>query len=170
MHRMKITWTIAICLFFSAFVLAQQAQGSVVAQDEPSRPHEAAPQPQGQEPEAKPEKPEKPQKNQENRQEKQAPASSAQAGQNRPTGKSGHIPDDKFRASFGKSHTFAVNKIVMVNSQPTFVYAGYSFILVNPWPAGWAYTDECYIDYIDGEYFLFDLLHPGVQVALFVSL
>jgi len=24
------------------------------------------------------------------------------------------------------------------------------------------------VDYIDGEYFLFDLLHPGVRIALFV--
>jgi hypothetical protein len=40
--------------------------------------------------------------------------------------------------------------------------------LVDAWPAGWAYTDDCYIDYIDGEYFLFDLLHPGVRIAVFV--
>ena len=27
---------------------------------------------------------------------------------------------------------------------------------------------NCYIDYIDGEYFLFDLLHPGIRIAVFV--
>jgi len=40
--------------------------------------------------------------------------------------------------------------------------------LVDAWPVDWAYTDDCYIDYVDGEYFLFDLLHPGIRVAVFV--
>jgi hypothetical protein len=41
---------------------------------------------------------------------------------------------------------------------------------VDPWPVGWGYGDDCYIDYIDGEYFLFDLLHPGVRIAIIVVL
>jgi hypothetical protein len=85
----------------------------------------------------------------------------------RPAGKGGHIPDDKFHASFGRSHTFRAQTVI-VSGQPQFQYGGYSFQLVDAWPVGWAYTDECYIDYIDGEYFLFDLLHPGVRVAVFV--
>jgi hypothetical protein len=85
-------------------------------------------------------------------------------------GKGGHIPDEKFRASFGKSHTFVINRPVVVNNQTTFQSGGYTFVLVDPWPVGWAYTDQCYIDYIDGEYFLFDLLHPGVRIALFVEM
>ena len=88
----------------------------------------------------------------------------------RPAGKGGHIPDDKFRSNFGRGHTFHVSRPVIVNNQPTFSYGGYSFIMVDAWPVGWAYTDDCYVDYIDGEYFLFDVLHPGVRVALFVSL
>jgi hypothetical protein len=97
-----------------------------------------------------------------------AESSGVQGGQ--PGGSGGHIPDDKFRAHFGRSHTFVINKPVIVNNQTTFVTGGYSFVLVDAWPVGWAYTDQCYIDYINGEYFLFDLLHPGVQVALFVSI
>jgi len=88
----------------------------------------------------------------------------------RPAGKGGHIPDDKFRASFGRSHTFHPNRPTIVNNQPTFVYSGYTFVMVDPWPSEWAYTDDCYVDYVDGEYFLFDLLHPGVRIALFVSM
>lgn len=84
-------------------------------------------------------------------------------------GKGGHIPDDKFRANFGRNHTFVVNRPVIVNNQPTFQYGGYSFIIADPWPVGWAYTDDCYIDYVDGEYFLFDLLHPGVRIEVFVG-
>jgi hypothetical protein len=87
--------------------------------------------------------------------------------QAQPAGKGGHIPDDKFHASFGRTHTFTA-KTVIVEGRPQFQYGGYSFQLVDAWPVGWAYTDDCYIDYIDGEYFLFDLLHPGIRVAIFV--
>jgi hypothetical protein len=58
----------------------------------------------------------------------------------------------------------------VVQGQPTFQYSGYSFTMVDAWPVGWAYTDQCYIDYIDGEYFLFDLAHPGVRLAIVVVL
>ncbi len=78
------------------------------------------------------------------------------------------IPDDKFRAHFGRQHTFSVQRTTTVGGQPRFQYGGYSFTIVDAWPLGWAYTDECYIDYIDGEYFLFDVLHPGVRVAVIV--
>jgi hypothetical protein len=88
-------------------------------------------------------------------------------GHARPAGKSVHIPDEKFHAQFGRTHTFRAQRPVVVNGQSRFVYGGYSFVLVDAWPVG-AYTDDCYIDYVDGEYFLFDLLHPGVRIALFV--
>jgi Ni/Co efflux regulator RcnB len=83
--------------------------------------------------------------------------------------KGGHIPDKTFKTHFGHSHTFSA-KTVIVRGQTTFVYGGYNFQLVDAWPAGWAYTDTCYIDFIDGEYFIFDVLHPGVQVTIFVVL
>ena len=62
--------------------------------------------------------------------------------------------------------TLSAARPSVVNGQPTFQYGGYSFVLVDPWPVGWAYSDDCYIDYVDGEYFLFDLVHPGVRIAL----
>jgi hypothetical protein len=80
----------------------------------------------------------------------------------------GHIPDDKFHAQFGRQHTFVVNRPVVVEGQPRFQSGGYWFEIVDPWPVEWAYTDEVYIDYVDGDYFLFDLLHPGVRVVVFV--
>jgi hypothetical protein len=83
-------------------------------------------------------------------------------------GKSGHIPDDKFRASFGRQHTVVIRQPVIVEGQPRFQYGGYWFVISDPWPADWSYTDDCYIDYVDGDYFLFDLLHPGMRIALFV--
>ena len=92
-----------------------------------------------------------------------------QSGHARPAGKGGHIPDDKFRAHFGQGHHFNARTII-VQGQPQFQYGGYTFEFVDAWPVGWAYTDDCYIDYVDGEYFLFDLLHPGVRIALVVVL
>jgi hypothetical protein len=89
-------------------------------------------------------------------------------GHGRPATKSAHIPDDKFRAQFGRVHTFRVQRPVAVEGGQGFFYGGYSFLLVDAWPPDWAYADDCYVDYIDGEYFLFDMLHPGVRIAVMV--
>ena len=77
------------------------------------------------------------------------------------------IPDDKFRSNFGRQHTFRVRTQV-VEGQPRFQYGGYWFVLSTPWPGDWDYADDCYVDYIVGEYVLIDLRHPGVQLALIV--
>jgi len=98
--------------------------------------------------------------NNDNKGEDHATRAAGQQGQ--------RIPDDKFRSHFGRQHTFKVQKTVIVEGQPRFQYGGYWFALANPWPGDWAYTDDCYIDYIDGEYVLIDLLHPGVQIPVIV--
>jgi len=136
-----------------------------------------------QEPQAKPDKQEKQEKQEtpkespkESKREPKAGqeehGQTAQKGQTRVNGKGGHIPDAKFKANFGRQHRFAVNHVVttttIVPQQTQFVYSGVTFVFVDPWPTGWAFTDDCYIDYVDDEYFLFDELHPGVQVALLV--
>ena len=100
----------------------------------------------------------------------QSNGQSMERAQNTGERRGGRIPDDKFRASFGRQHKFAIGHPNMVQGQPTFQYGGYSFTLVDAWPADWAYTDQCYIDYIDGEYFLFDLAHPGVRLTIVVVL
>lgn len=80
-----------------------------------------------------------------------------------------HIPDDKFRAHFGRPHTFRVRRTEVINvSQPIVVFGGYSFELVDAWPSDWGFDDDCYIDYVDGEYFLFDTFHPGIRIAVFI--
>lgn len=118
--------------------------------------------------EAKPSKQEQKQEEKQSRDEMKQGRQEQQEGHARPAGKGGHIPDDRFRAQFGRSHTFRVQRPVVVEGQPRFEYGGYSFVLIDAWPADWAYRDDCYVDYIDGEYFLFDLLHPGMRIALFV--
>ena len=86
----------------------------------------------------------------------------------RPAHGGGRIPDDKFRANFGRSHTVVINRPTVVEGQPRFQYGGYWFVIADPWPADWLYTDQCYIDYVDGEYVLYDLAHPGVTIVLTV--
>jgi hypothetical protein len=90
--------------------------------------------------------------------------------QNRNSGERGRrLPDDQFRAHFGREHRFHVDRQRIVNvSQPVVVYGGYSFQLVDAWPSDWSYDDDCYIDDVNGEYFLFDALHPGIRIAVFL--
>ncbi len=82
----------------------------------------------------------------------------------------GRIPDDKFRAHFGVQHRFRIGHPTIVEGRPRFQYGGYSFVMVDPWPVGWAYTDLVYVDFIDGVYYLIDPVHPGVRIVVNVVL
>ena len=77
----------------------------------------------------------------------------------------GRIPDDRFRSSFGREHHFRVEHV----DNRRFQYGGYWFTFNEGWPVGWAYSDDFYIDFIDGQYYLIDLSHPGVQLLLVVD-
>lgn len=79
------------------------------------------------------------------------------------------IPEERFRASFGREHHFHVDRGHIVNqAQPEFVYSGYTFELSDPWPAEWSYDDDCYVDYVDDNYYLYDVYHPGIRILVFV--
>jgi hypothetical protein len=82
----------------------------------------------------------------------------------------GRIPDASFRAHFGRDHSFRINRPVMVGGSPRFQYGGYWFGFGEPWPAGWSYSDQVYVDYINGGYYLLDPVHPGVQISISVIL
>jgi hypothetical protein len=188
MKRIELGTILALLMSLAVFGHAKQSgQDSGGTNQEPPNKHQEVPPPprqpemtppRGQEevkppkqqPEAKPPKTEK--------QEQGKPAheqhgTSNEQRQARPSGKSAHIPDPKFKANFGKQHTFTVNRVIttttVVPNQTQFVIAGYTFIFLDPWPPGWLFTDDCYVDFVDDEYFLFDVLHPGVRVALFVA-
>jgi len=82
------------------------------------------------------------------------------------------IPDDRFRADFGEGHHFhlASFPVVVEEGSPRFQINGFWFALVDPWPefwaADWYETDDCYIDYYDGGYYLEDVRYPGVRLAI----
>lgn len=187
MKRIELGTILALLMSMTVFGYAQQpAQDPGAAAQEPPNKHQELPppprepevkpphsqeeaKPPKQQPETKPRKTEK----QEHAKPSQEPlGKSAQQRQTRPAGKSAHIPDPKFKANFGKQHTFTINRVIttttVVPNQTQFVFAGYTFIFLDPWPADWLLTDDCYIDYVDDEYFLFDVFHPGIRVALFV--
>jgi hypothetical protein len=154
MRRIMNALSVGLLLFLGAYMYAQEPTENRKPQQEEEKPSKAE--------QEKPSKKENAKPTQEGQDKKPAEAKQGRAA------KGAHIPDDKFRAHFGRQHSFAVNRLVIVEGQPRFQYASYWFEIVDPWPVGWAYTDSCYIEYIDGQYFLFDLLHPGVQVAVFV--
>jgi hypothetical protein len=83
---------------------------------------------------------------------------------------SGRIPDDRFRSHFGHEHVFRINQPVIVGGYSRFQYGGYYFGFVQPWPSDWYYTDDVYVDYVDGGYFLYNPYYPGARVSISVVL
>jgi outer membrane biosynthesis protein TonB len=90
-----------------------------------------------------------------------------QANRAQPAAAHGQIPDARFRASFGSGHTFHVAQ--SAGGSRRFQYGGYWFAMANPWPVGWLYTDNVYVDYMNGGYFLCDPVHPGVYLSITVG-
>ncbi len=62
---------------------------------------------------------------------------------------------------------------VIYMGYPRFSYGGSSFMIVDPWPQGWAEnwyaTDDVDIVYNNG-YYLYDQRYPGVGLAVTVVL
>lgn len=193
MNRTRIALASVVLLGLGVFGYAQntgsqlsQSQVStqrsrVLNQEEPKHPEVAPPQQQPEtaapqeEPKEKPARPEKEERAKPQEQPKaghEEHGKTAEQGHARPAGKSAHIPDPKFKANFGRQHTFKATQVIttttIVPNQTQFVFSGYTFIFLDPWPAGWLLTDDCFIDFIGDEYVLVDVLHPGVTVALFV--
>jgi hypothetical protein len=81
---------------------------------------------------------------------------------------SGRIPDDRFRSNFGRDHNFRMGNPVIVSGYSRFQYGGFWFGFVEPWPTGWYYTDDVYIDYVDGGYYMYDPYYPGARFAISV--
>jgi primosomal protein N' len=81
---------------------------------------------------------------------------------------SGRIPDDRFRANFGSGHNFHMGNPVLVGGYSRFQYGGFWFGFVQPWPSGWYYTDDVYIDYVDGGYYMYNPYYPGARFSISV--
>ena len=87
------------------------------------------------------------------------------------------VPDYEFRAHFGRGHFFRVYGMpfLIEGGFPRFQYGGYWFSVVDPYPEYWGptwyQTDDVYVDYVNGGYYLFNRRHPGRPgVAISISL
>jgi hypothetical protein len=120
---------------------------------------------------AKPEeKSAQPEKNVKPEEKNTKPESAQQAKpeQNQQHAAAGRIPADRFKASFGQSHTFRVSQGDYNNHR--FQYGGYSFGFVGVWPSNWLYTQNVYVVEIDGVYYLCNASYPGVNLELSFAL
>jgi len=76
----------------------------------------------------------------------------------------GRIPADRFKANFGREHTFRVTQADYSNHR--FQYGGYWFGFADPWPSNWLYTQDVFVVEIDGVYYLCNAMYPGVNITL----
>jgi len=139
---------------------------------QPEKPAQEQKQAQQEEKKAQQEKPaqqeEKKAQQEEKKPQQEKPAAQHEQQAQRAEGNHGRIPDDRFRANFGREHVFVINQPVIIEGQPRFQYGGYWFGFGQPWPVGWAYTDNVYVDYVDGGYYLYNPFHPGIRIVVIV--
>ena len=81
---------------------------------------------------------------------------------------SGRIPEQRFHSNFGREHHFHVGSPVLVGGYSRFHYGGFWFGFAEPWPDGWYYTDDVYIDYVDDGYYMYNPYYPGTRFAISV--
>jgi len=80
----------------------------------------------------------------------------------------GRIPADRYKANFGREHTFRVSQSDF--SSGRFQYGGYWFGFGGAWPSNWLYTQDVYVIEIDGIYYLCNPMYPGVNLVISVTL
>ena len=89
----------------------------------------------------------------------------AKPGQQAQHAGGGRIPDDHFKANFGREHTFRVSQADYSRNR-RFQYGGYWFGFVDPWPSNWLYTQDVFVVEINGVYYLCNPMYPGVNITL----
>src|SRR5579864_1618958 len=104
---------------------------------------------------------------QQNRNNKQDERNTQQAQRAGGNGR-GRIPEDRFRANFGREHSFRVNQADYSRDR-RFQYGGYSFVFVDEWPSNWLYAQDVFVVEIDGVYYLCNPMYPGVNITLNIA-
>jgi hypothetical protein len=116
---------------------------------------------------AQPEKPVK-QEERNNKPEERNVQQAAKPQQNEQHAAAGRIPADRYKANFGREHSFRVSEGDYRSHR--FQYGGYSFGFVDAWPSNWLYTQNVYVVEINGVYYLCNASYPGVNLALSIQL
>ena len=138
---------------------------------QPEKPAQEQKQAQQEEKKAQQEKPaqqeEKKAQQEEKKPQQEKPAMQHEQQAQRAGGNQGRIPDDRYKANFGREHTFRVTQGDFNNHR--FQYGGYWFGFAAPWPNNWLYTQEVFVVDIGGVYYLCNPVYPGVNVELIVQ-
>src|ERR1700681_2847995 len=79
------------------------------------------------------------------------------------------IPDDRFRANFGREHTFRVNQ-ADYNRDRRFQYGGHWVGVREQGAGNWLYTQDVFVVEINGVYYLCNPMYPGVNLVLSFTL
>lgn len=80
----------------------------------------------------------------------------------------GLIPNDHFRAHFGREHRFHLSESSYGHDRH-FQYGGYSFGFVDEWPTNWLSSEDVFVIQIDSGYYLCNGTYPGVRIPLSVA-
>ena len=142
----------------------QEEQKAKPAQDEKkAQPEKPAKQ---EEKNAQEEKNTKPEEKNAKQEQQRAPEAKPQKQEQHTSG--GRIPADRYKANFGREHTFRVSQGDY--SSGRFQYGGYWFGFGGAWPSNWLYTQDVYVVEIDGMYYLCNPMYPGVNLVINVTL
>jgi hypothetical protein len=90
----------------------------------------------------------------------------SQLANNAPRGQAGdrRIPEDRYRANFGRDHTFHIRR----DNDRRFDFGGFAFEYDAGWPSAWSYDDDFYIVEIDGVDYLCDARYPDQRIVVVV--
>jgi hypothetical protein len=178
LQRIMLSLTVAGAIA-GAPVYGSQEPDEKPKPEEPKKKQEPQPQPKPKPKEEKPkpepapapkapkeeEKKEK-ERSQENTKQQREQDKRTQANVQKEAGRGQKIPPQKFQASFGQQHHFRVTRSGGDNRR--FQYSGYVFEVVDVWPVGWSFDDECYIEEDGDDYYLVDVVHPEMRVIVIV--
>jgi len=162
------TAVLSLTLVAAAPMYAQEQHGQ---DEQKAKPEEKKAQPeksakQEQKPAAQREKNTK--QEEKSAQQQQQHTQQAQPGKQAQRAGGGRIPDDRFKANFGREHRFRVSQADYSRDR-RFQYGGYWFGFVDPWPGNWLYTQDVFVVEINGVYYLCNPMYPGVNIALNVT-
>jgi hypothetical protein len=164
------TAVLSLTIVAPAYAQQEQHEQKEEEKDKPAQEKEKKAQPEkSSKPEAKNAQEEKNAKPEEKNAGHEAPArAEAKPERQEQHAAGGRIPDDRYKANFGREHTFRVSQGDFRSGR--FQYGGYWFGFGGAWPSNWLYTQDVYVIEINGAYYLCNPVYPGVNLAINVTL
>jgi hypothetical protein len=161
MKLVGIIGTVLLSLILVAPVYAQEQHDQEDQKDQTTKPAQD-------EKKAQPDKNAKPEEKSAQQESTKHEEKTTQQQHAQPTKHAGGIPADRYKANFGREHTFRVSQGDYNNHR--FQYGGYWFGFAAPWPGNWLYTQNVFVVDIGGVYYLCNPTYPGVNVELSITL